>query len=67
MLQPHELETLRRSAAMAPLATARVDDLIDTCARLLEERRAIADVLAELPSTVGELRAALNRLHQIVR
>ena len=42
------------------------DELIDECERLTAERRQIAAVLADLPSTVGELRTALNRLHTIV-
>jgi hypothetical protein len=40
--------------------------LITECERLTAERRQIAAVLAELPGTVGELRAALNRLAAIV-
>ena len=66
MLAVHEIESLRRSAAMAPLSPGHVLALLDTAAQLARERVAIAEVLEGLPATVGELRAALNRLHQIV-
>ena len=66
MLAAHEIEILRRSAAMAPLSPADVAELLDTADQLARERRQIAEVLEGLPAAVGEFRAALNRLHAIV-
>ena len=66
MLAVHEIESLRRSAAMAPLAPSHVLELLDTADRLARERAAIAEVLNNLPATVNELRAALNRLAAII-
>ena len=66
MFTPGDLVSLRRSLAMAPLSIKSQEDLIDECERLTAERRQIAAVLAELPTAVGELRAALNRLAAIV-
>jgi hypothetical protein len=60
---PGDFVTLRRSLAMAPLSTKTQEALIADCERLTFERRQIAAVLAELPGSVGELRAALNKLH----
>jgi hypothetical protein len=61
MLNEHDVEGLRRSAAMAPLSPAHVEEPLDTTQRLLAERREIRAVLAELPGSFGEVRAALNR------
>jgi hypothetical protein len=44
----------------------RFRDLIDECERLAAERHQIAAMLADLPGTVGELRAALKQLAAIV-
>jgi hypothetical protein len=48
------------------LSVKSQQDLIDECERLTADRRQIATVLADLPTAVGELRAALNRLAAIV-
>ena len=66
MFTPGDLVSLRRSLAMAPLSVTSQEDLIAECERLTAERRQIAAVLADLPTAVGELRAALNRLAAIV-
>ena len=66
MFTPGDLVSLRRSLAMAPLSVKSQEELITECERLTAERRQIAAVLADLPGTVGELRAALNRLAAIV-
>ena len=66
MLSVHEIESLRRSQAMAPLSPSDVTELIETCQRLARERQQIATVLADLPTSVAALRVALNRLHAIV-
>ena len=63
---PATSSPLRRSLAMAPLSVKSQEELITECERLTAERRQIAAVLADLPTAVGELRAALNRLAAIV-
>lgn len=67
MLAAHEIESMRRSHAMAPLSSSHVDELIETCAQLTREREQIARVLSGLPESFSELRAALNELHRILR
>lgn len=66
MLASHEIESLRRSHAMAPLSPTQVSQLIDTCAQLSRQREQVATVLARLPESFADLRAALNELHRIV-
>jgi DNA-directed RNA polymerase subunit F len=67
MLRPHEIESMRRSHAMAPLSPSHVDELIESCAQLAREREQIARILSGLPESFSELRAALNELHRLVR
>ena len=67
MLSVHEIEGLRRSLAMAPLGRRDVDELIATCAALLAQRAQVADVLARLPESWAEVRAALNELQRLVQ
>ena len=43
-----------------------VAELIDTCVELSRERQRIAAVVAELPDSFSEVRAALNELHRIL-
>ena len=66
MITPNDIESLRRSHAMAPLSPQSVAELLETCRGLVREREQIAAVLADLPESVASLRAALNRLHAIV-
>ncbi|WP_162941852.1 hypothetical protein [Desertimonas flava] len=66
MLAPHEIESLRRSAAMAPLKPSDLDRLFTAAAEMAAERAAIAKVLDELPASFGAVRAALNELKRIV-
>lgn len=66
MLQSHEIESLRRSQAMAPLSEGHVVALLETCEQMARERDAIAAVLAGLTSPFGDVRAALNELHRIM-
>ena len=49
MLAVHEIEILRRSAAMASLSPPDVADLLGNAARFARERRQIAEVLETLP------------------
>ena len=67
MLALHEIESMRRSHAMAPLSPAAVVELLETCQRLARERQEIVSVLADLPESVAALRHALNRLHRLVK
>lgn len=67
MLSVSELESLRRSQAMAPLPPAQVLALIDACDRLLRERKQVASLVAGLPTSFSQLRTALNELHRILR
>jgi hypothetical protein len=66
MLASHEIESMRRSHAMAPLSPTHVTELIETCAQLAKERAQIAAVVAGLPDSFSEVRAALNELHRIL-
>jgi hypothetical protein len=67
MLTSHEVESLRRSQAMAPLSPQHVHQLLDACQQMAREREAIVQVLAELPDSFTDVRKALNELHRIVR
>jgi hypothetical protein len=61
-----ELEITRRSAAMAPLSTAEVNQLLSEMQQLLVERQRIDAIVANLPPTMGSLRESLNELHRIL-
>ena len=67
MLASHEIESMRRSHAMAPLSQSHVAELIETCTQLAKEREQIAAVVIGLPDSFAEVRAALNELHRILR
>ena len=62
-----ELEITRRSAAMAPLSPTDVNHLLEEMRVLLVERERVSAIVADLPSTVGSLREALNELHRMLR
>jgi len=66
VLSVHDIESPRRSQAMAPLSASDVTELLETCRQLTVERQQIAAVLADLPESVAALRSALNRLHAVV-
>lgn len=51
---------------MAPLSPTHVTELIETCALLAKEREQIAAVVAGLPDSFSEVRAALNELHRLL-
>jgi len=65
-LTVHDIEGFRRSAAMAPLSKDETARILDACDRLVRERARIANVLAELPTSFGAVRAALNELQTLV-
>jgi hypothetical protein len=58
----HGLETVRRSAAMAPLSADTVRQLIDGHAELLAEHEKSAARLSRLAPAWIELRNVLNEL-----
>jgi hypothetical protein len=62
-----ELEITRRSAAMAPLSPTDVNQLLEEMRLLLVERERVSAIVADLPSTMGSLREALNELHRMLR
>jgi hypothetical protein len=66
MLSPHEIESLRRSNAMAPLAPHQVAAVLDACSQMAHERAAIVAILTDLPESFAAVRAALNKLQAIV-
>ena len=66
VLSVHEIESMRRSHAMAPLSRSHVDELLESCAAMAQERAAILAVLSELPASFGAVRDALNRLHRLL-
>ena len=66
-MQLHEVESIRRSLAMSSTLPADVlDDLVDTCERLLAERVQIERILTELGPAWGGARRALNELHRVL-
>lgn len=67
MLQTHEIESLRRSHAMAPLPPGQVAELLATCDELARRQAAIARILSDLPESFAAVRNALNQLHELVR
>jgi hypothetical protein len=66
-VQRHELESARRSLAMSDsLPRNVIQDLIDTCDRLLAERVRIERILKDLGPAWGGARRALNELHRVL-
>jgi hypothetical protein len=66
VLTIHDVESIRRSAAMAPMSQDEAFRVLEACDQLLRERARIAGVLAELPSSWAEVRRSLNELQAIV-
>ena len=66
VLTIHDVESIRRSAAMAPLSQDEAFRVLEACDQLLRERARIAGVLADLPSSWAEVRRSLNELQAIV-
>ena len=67
MLSVHEIESMRRSHAMAPLSPATVNELLDSCAVMARQRAEMANLLAGLPTSFAAVRSALNALQRILR
>ena len=67
VLKLHEVESLRRSMAMAPtLPEPQILELIETCEQLLRERVRIERSLMELGPSWSSARRALNDLAKIL-
>lgn len=62
----NDVESIRRSAAMAPLSQDETFRVLETCDRLLHERARISALLAELPPSWTNVRQVLNELQAIV-
>ncbi len=66
-LTAEEIDSLRRSLAMAPqLPADEVRRIIDDHRLLLLERRELAELLAELEPSFASVRSVLNRLHGLL-
>jgi hypothetical protein len=66
-LQVHEIESYRRSLAMADnLPRPEVERVLAECERLLIERVKVERILAELRPAWGGARRALNELHRVL-
>jgi predicted component of type VI protein secretion system len=66
-MQRTELEILKRSAAMAPLAPDHVDRLIRELERLLEERDQLRAIVDGLGPSFGDVRTSLNEIAKMLR
>ena len=66
MLTVNDIESIRRSAAMAPLSSDEAFRVLEACDQLLRERARIAAVLADLPASWANVRKVLNELQAIV-
>ena len=63
-MQPHQIENLRRSLAMAPLATGTVLDILEAHEALLLERVELERLLGELLPSWRHVRDVLNEISQ---
>jgi hypothetical protein len=61
-LAPNEIETLIRSAAMAPLDAGTVRQVLEDYRALLRERAEVEALLRRLTPAWSEVRALLNEL-----
>ena len=66
MLTTTDVESIRRSAAMAPLSQDEAFRILEACNQLLNERARIAALLADLPASWSSARNVLNELQAIV-
>ena len=67
MLTVNDVESIRRSAAMAPLSSDEAFRVLDACDQLLRERARIAALLADLPTSWTKVRKLLNELETMMR
>ncbi len=66
-LASHEIETLIRSAAMAPLAAETVRAVLEDYRTLLREQAELEALLRRLGPAWGEVRVVLNELGKACR
>jgi hypothetical protein len=66
MLSSHEIESLRRSNAMAPLSPSHVALLLDACDELVRQRAELTRLLDGLPQPFASVRTILNDIHRIL-
>jgi hypothetical protein len=65
-LTPHELETLIRSAAMAPLSPDHVRRVLLEHRQLLADHAELQALLHRLAPAWAQARAVLNELHRLL-
>lgn len=65
-LAPHDMQTLIRSAAMAPLSPDTVRQVLDEHYHLLAERAELEMLLRRLTPAWAEVRAVLNELAKLI-
>ena len=63
----NEIPSLRQSIGAAPLTALQTTRLLDTVEALLEERAELQRILTALPSSILEVRAALNEMSRVLR
>ncbi len=62
------MDQMRRSLAIGgSLTRSDIEALLETCDRLLVERERIEAILRQLGPAWTDARAALNRLHAVLR
>jgi hypothetical protein len=66
MMTVNDVESIRRSAVMAPLSSDEAFRVLEACDQLLRERARIAAVLADLPDSWANVRKVLNELQAII-
>ena len=67
MLTVNDLQSIRRSAAMAALSSEETARVLEACEELLRERARIVELLGGLPASWSNVRKVLNELQAIVR
>jgi hypothetical protein len=65
-LRPEDVESLLRSASMAPLSTEHVQRVREEHRELLAERAELERLLRQLAPSWQEARRLLNELHRIL-
>lgn len=65
MLSSEEVESLRRSQAMAPLGPHHVEMLLEACAQSARERRELAEIVAELRAVFPPVREVIGKMARL--
>ena len=66
MMTVHDVESARRSVAMAPLSKDETFRILTELERLIRERSHMTGVLSTLSPSFASVREALNELRRIV-